>query len=224
MNLASMISQIQARLGFRDDLQSEILREIQLAQYQLERDVTFNPYFLWRAQDIVLHEECLDYALPQGFIRICELNNPLLHPACSPMALELNRGLAFTAYSKDNPARPPDCYTIQHGNLRLNGRVHGVLRLFYITSTQKLDEDCDSNLWTEKAYALLMNRAGLSCAKLVRDAYAEQSFEKEYATSLDTFKRECVAFEDFGYSIARADRLYGSLPPTIGGWYNGGTE
>lgn len=220
MNVHDMIAQIQVRLGFRKDLQEEILKEINVAQNQLERDVSFNPYFLWRGQDICLRESCLDYALPETFVRICEFNNPLFHPEGSPFAYEINRGLAVTSYAVDNSVGTPLCYTIQHGNLRLNKRVSGIFRLFFISSTTPLGGLVDSNLWTEKAYDLLMNKAGLACAKLVRDVSSISYFESDLAVSLLNFKRECIAFEDFGYSIARADKLYSEFSTPVGGWYD----
>lgn len=225
MNVHDMISQIQNRLGFRTDLADKILKEINLAQFQLERDVTFNPYFLWRGRDLCLKEPCLNYALPEGFIRICEFNNPLFHPADSNLAYELNRGLAITSYAKDNSVGNPDCYTLQHGNIRLNKRAQGVLRLFYITSITPLSDLVSENLWTSKAYDLLMNKAGLACANLTRDGFAVEYFTKEYSASLINFKRECIAFEDYGYSIARADKLYNEFSFPVGGWYDiGETE
>lgn len=220
MNLNDMISQIQARLGFREDLQEEILKEINLAQHQLERDVSFNPYFLWRGQDIYMSESCINYALPETFIRVCEFNNPLFHPAGAPFAYEVNRGMAVTSYAKDNSVGEVVCYTIQHGNLRLNKRVAGIFRLFFISSTAPLGGLVTENLWTEKAYDLLMNKAGLACAKLTRDNFAVDSFEKDLAASLVNFKRECIAFEDFGFAVARADRLYSEFSFPVGGWYD----
>lgn len=223
MNLNDMISQIQMRLGFRKDLIDEIIREIQLAQYQLEHDVTFNPHFLWRGKDICICPDCIDYALPAGFLRLCEFNQPLFHCKDSSSAYELNRGIGNIAYAKDNPAGSPVYYTIQSNNLRLNVRACGILRLFYITATTQLSSSVLENLWTQKAYDVLLNKAGYAMALTVQNEAASARFGNDYARSLINFKRECIAYEDFGYDLARAESLYAGPIQETGGWYEPGS-
>lgn len=218
-NLNDMISQIQFRLGKRKDLKDEIIQEIKLAQYQLERDVTFNPYFLWRGKDLCLDPACLDYALPTGFIRLCEINNPLMHPEGHPFAYELNRGIGNVTYSQDLPVGAPSSFSVQAQNLRLDKRSAGVLRIFYITETTHLSEESPTNWWTAKAYDLLMNKAGFSLATILRDESAIQLFGTAYAMSLAQFKKECVAYEDYGHMLSRAEGLAVGLLTEVGGWY-----
>lgn len=226
MDISSLISQIQMQLGFRDDLDEHIVRELQLAQYELERDVTFNPWFLWRAKDICIKPDCLNYALPAGFIRLDETNNPLYHHKGSCKAYELNRGLAVHAYAQDNSVGFISHFTIQAKNLRLSQRGDGILRMFYITASAPLSLVNTTNLWTVDGYDVLMNKAGRAMANAVRDRDAIRHFETAYAESLINFKRQCIAYEDFGRDIARLDNLYLHQRFT-GGWYDplsGGCE
>lgn len=224
MNLNDMVSLIQARLEFRDDQKDNIIKEINLAQYELERDVSFNPYFLWRGKDICVNETCLNFPVPAGFIRLCEFNNPLWHEKGCPYAYEIGRAVANKTYAADNPVGSINFFSLQGSNIRLSKRASGILRLFYITATTPLSEAVPENLWTQKAFALLMNRAGLQMANILRDARGVEFFEKSYAESLFKFKKECIAFEDFGYDIARADNLYRDWNNSVGGWYEPGAE
>lgn len=223
MNLNDMVALIQARLGFRDDLQTEIIREINLAQYQLERDPTFNPYFLWRAKDICICPDCLDYALPAGFIRLDEFSNPLYQAEGSFCANELDKALAGHTYEPSKGSNEPTAFSIYSSNLRLNGRGCGILRMFYITATTQLSVGVVENLWTDKAFALLMNKAGMSIASILQEQVALQFFTSEYFVALASFKKECVAYEDQGSHAARGDVLYKFPIKNVGGWYEAGT-
>lgn len=223
MNVTDMISQIRFRLGNRTDLQAEIMREINLAQYELERDVTFNPYFLWRAKDLCICTECLDYAVPSGFIRLCEFNNPLYQAENEFCAYELDKGLGSFTYPQNTAVGRPSYFSLQSNNIRLNTRACGVMRLFYITATTPLSDSAVENLWTEKAYGLLMAKAGLTVASAVRDNDAVGYFAAAYQQTLAAFKKECVAYEDFGYNLARADTLFHGRLMHVGGWYEPGS-
>ena len=224
MNLNDMVAQIQMRLGFRKDKEEEIIREIRLAQYELERDVTFNPYFLWRGKDICVKPDCINFPVPAGFLRLCEFNNPLWHEKGLTPAYEINRSIGNKTYAMDNAVGLVRHYSLQGSNIRLSARAEGILRLFYITATTPLSAEVVENLWTKNAYGLLMNKAGWLMARVLRDKDAEASFEKDFFASLVAFKRECIAFEDYGYNIARADNLYRYWNNSVGGWYEASEE
>lgn len=223
MNLNKMVSLIQARMGFRDDIQQHIVDEVNLAQYELERDVTFNPHFLWRAKDICICPDCVDYALPPGFLRLDEQNNPLYQETGVSVARELNRGLAVTTYEPEKAASNITSFSIYSGNLRLNGRGCGSLRLFYITATTQLSDSVLENLWTQHAFSLLMNKAGIALATSLKEEEAYRQFSIDYSIALDRFKRECVAYEDQGMNVARGDALYKYPVKAVGGWYEAGS-
>jgi hypothetical protein len=223
MNLTEMVSLIQARLGFRNDLELQIIREINLAQYELERNPTFNPYFLWRAKDICICPECIDYGLPAGFIRLDEFSNPLFQPSEANCSYELEKGIAVGTYEHSKLAGTPKAFSIYSSNLRLDVRACGLLRLFYITATTQLTSVILENLWTDKAFNLLMNRAGMSMASMLHDENALTLFTQNYFMAMDSFKRECVAYEDAGMNVVRGGALYEFPVRNIGGWYEAGS-
>lgn len=223
MNLNNMVSLIQTRLGFRDDIQDQVINEINLAQYALERDVTFNPHFLWRAKDICICPECVDYALPPGFLRLDEFSNPLFQPDGVFTSYELSKGIAATSYEPNKLAGCVTSFSIYAGNLRLNARACGLLRLFYITATTQLSLIVVENLWTQHAFDVLMNKAGMALASALEEQAAFALFSAEYAMTLRRFKTECVAYEDQGMNVARGDSLYKSPVKAIGGWYEAGS-
>ena len=223
MNLNDMVSLIQTRLGFRTDLDAEIIREIQLAQYELERDPTFNPHFLWRAKDICICPECLDYVLPAGFIRLDEMNNPLYQDNGSYVAFELDKGIAVNTFEPNKVSGCPQYFSIYSNNLRLDKRACGILRLFYITATTQLTDVIVENLWTEHAFHLLMNKAGIAMATNIQESMAVDRFTTDYLVAYSAFKKACVAYEDQGMNISRAGTLYSSPVKQIGGWYEAGS-
>jgi hypothetical protein len=223
MNLNDMVSLIQMRLGFRDDHRDNIIREINLAQYQLERDPTYNPPFLWRAKDICICPDCLDYALPAGFIRLDEMNNPLYQADGHYVARELDKSIAINTYEQNKVGGCPEFFSIYSGNLRLDKRACGILRLFYITATTPLSESTLENRWTQEAFDLLMNKAGIALASALEEVRALERFSADYFMSLATFKRQCVAYEDQGMNTSRASFLYQSPVKAVGGWYEAGS-
>ena len=223
MNLNDMISLIETRLGFRDDIADRIIKEVNLAQYELERDVTFNPYFLWRAKDICICPDCIDYALPAGFIRLDEMNNPLYQSEGSFCSNELEKALAVNTYEQSKGAGNITAFSIYSNNLRLNGRGCGVLRLFYYTATTQLSLTVLDNLWTTHAFSLLMNKTGIALANALNEERALAQFTNDFAYSMDRFKRECVAYEDAGMHVSRGDALYKFPVQEVGGWYEAGS-
>ena len=210
MGYDDLVKLLQTRLGFRTDLQDVIAVEVKLAQYELEKMVTQNPWFLWRAADVCVDTSCLSLALPLGFLRLCEFNNPLFHAEGAPCGYQLTRAFADSTYSVDSGVAPIETYTLQNKSLRLNARAKGKLRLFYITSSAKLSDAVQQNLWTEHAFDLLLNKTGIQLAATLRDQEALDMFSRNYAIALSNFQKECVAYEDTGFEQTRSPSLYTS--------------
>jgi len=225
MGYDQLVAIIQTRCGFHDKLADVIAAEVQLAQYELEHDVTFNPWFLWRAADVCVDETCLNITLPVGFLRLCEFNNPLFQKQGCHQAYPLNRGFADDVYAHNMPAGVPYAFTLQAGFIRLDKRDTGLLRLFYISTNAKLSAAVQKNLWTENAFNLLLNKTGLAVAQTIQDASAVSRFSDGLTIAYSSFKKECVAYEDFGREqlrIKTESSVWNQRP--VGGWYEAGTN
>lgn len=219
-----LVSLIQDRLGFRKDRADYILKEAELAQFELERDVTFNPWFLWRAADVCVKEDCVNLALPTGFLRLCEFNNPLFQPVGQEGAITLSRGFADDIYAKELSVGCPSAFSLQAKNLRLNRKANGMLRLFYITYNAPLGTSVKANLWTEHAFHLLMYKTGMAVAATLQNDPALKRFTSDYMMALDKFKAACVAYEDYQHELTRMPSphsIYNQVP--VGVWLNPGT-
>lgn len=226
MGFDDLVKLIQTRLGFNftQQVTDAIAMEVRLAQYQLEKDVTYNPWFLWRAADVCVDETCLSLALPNGFLRLCEFNNPLFHPEGMPCGYQITRRFADSVYSSDMPVGKVDGYTLQAKSIRLNARAKGKLRIFYITANAKLSPSTQQNLWTEHAFDLLMNLTGRAVAGIIKNESAMQQFTQDYAMALSSFKRQCVAYEDHLMELSREVSLYSSYnEKPVGGFYDATT-
>lgn len=227
MSLTSddLVKIVQSRCGFRTDQVDYILKEAELAQYELERDVTCNPWFLWRAADICVKEDCVNLTLPPGFLRLCEFNNPLFQPVGQEGASTLSRGFADDIYAKELSAGCPTAFSLQAKNLRLNRKSNGMLRLFYITYNAPLGTSVKANLWTEHAFNLLTYKTGLAVASTLQNDAAEKRFRSDYATAYMAFKAACVAYEDYQHELIRAPSphsIYNQVP--VGVWLNPGSD
>lgn len=221
---SDLISLINARLGFRTDRADYILQEAKVAQYALERDVKVNPWFLWRAADICVKEDCVNLTLPPGFLRLCEFNNPLFQPVGQTGAITLSRGFADDVYAKELGNGCPTAFSLQAKNLRLNRKANGMLRLFYMTYNAPLGQGVEANLWTEHAFDLLLAKTGMAVAASIQNEAALTRFSGDYAEALRAFKAACVAYEDYQHEMTRSPSphsIYNQVP--VGVWLNPGS-
>lgn len=221
MGYDDLIAMVQSRLGFHTKLAEVISREVQLAQYTLEKDVTYNPWFLWRAADVCVDETCLSLTLPVGFLRMCEFNNPLFHRCGSSCGYQITKGFADSTYSVDSAVGAVKFYTLQAKSLRLNARATGKLRIFYISTNAKLSPSNQFNLWTEHAFDLLLFKTTMAVAAIIRDTDGLSAATQDFAMAMNSFKRQCIAYEDYGFELTREQSLYSSYNENlVGGFYD----
>lgn len=208
MGINELISLIKSRIGFRTDLDEYIMQECQLAQYMLEKDVRLTPWFLWRAADICVRDTCLDLAVPVGFLRMCEYNDPLFQCEGVSGAITLNRAFADDVFAKELAVAAPSSYTLQASNIRLNRKANGILRIFYFSTCPKLSLSVSENYWTEHAFDLLLNKTGMAVAATIQNESAMAFFAAQHRDSYNAFADECTSRDDVGYNLLRISTPY----------------
>lgn len=210
------IQRIQARLGFRTDLEATILAELQDSQNKLEQGVplptggTFLPWFLQTEIGSVLTD-------------IGEERIPL---PTDPKFLKEAEGDALW-YFNDAATEPEDIWTPLHKDdldfLRTNLTGTGApkayaldgtyfrilptpdqvykLKMLYFGADAPLTEEDTENKWLQFAPYLLIGDAGREVAFSARDDKAAQFFEQ-------TFQREVQRVWAMGEAREHENRSY----------------
>lgn len=182
---------IQRMLGFRTDLESEIIEALQLAQTQLEASPT-KPWFLvteYNSRRLTIGEERL--AIPDNFIAIVEDSTLVYVPDDATLAetLLFKDDLDKLQIKYKNTASgPPVDYAIAGTYFRIfptPDDEYYIKMLNYKTDTV-LTTDV-TNGWLTHAPFALIGKAGRLIAMSIRDKNAVEAFsmlEKEGLTTL----------------------------------------
>lgn len=179
---SAAVSLIQEQLGFRTDLESNIITHLQLAQIQLEKGPT-KPWFLI-SEDSYTDTEADEQRLliPEDFIQEADqcVIRYVPDDADEPSD-EVDLRKDFFDVLRTNFAEtasgPPQAYALVGNYFRLFPTPDDIYRLhmIYYKKDDVLDTDIE-NLWLEHAPKLLMGAAGKEIARALRDSAALATF------------------------------------------------
>jgi len=200
------VALIQEQLGFRSDLESNIITHLQLAQLQLEKSPT-KPWFLIAAEsfvDTVADTETV--AVPTGFIQ--EVEQAVLRYVpddstgiADEVDLSKNSYDVLRTNFREVESGAPQAYALLNETFHffpLPDAVYRIRMIFYgeaLPLTSNIE-----NVWLEKAPKLLMGVAGKEIAAALRDSAAMATFdrwEKEDRLLIygETISREMANFD-----------------------------
>lgn len=209
LTLTDMISMIQFRLGRRKDLAAEIEREITLAQTRLEDSPILEPWFLVQTDPVAVTQGSHTVPLPLLFIRESEeeqmqvevggIKFPIARASLDDVRAEFQgatgRPQAYVLYGETLEVYPlPDKdYTIEYTYAK---------RGVSLVSTDPTDPPDPlfvptlSNVWTDNAYPLLMNKALIILAMAIGHKEALANATNDFNTAFAEMQTRSVQRED----------------------------
>lgn len=175
------VARIKRGLGFRTDLDNEIVSALQEAQRLLERGRTL-PYFL------VVEDEILavpsgsgEVALPERFLREKE-DEPLRYVDEKKLVVlsKIDISIGSRTFFEEG-AGAPIAYTLRKDTIKFwpDRDKNYTLTWSYYRGAQELNADVE-NEWLEKAPEVLIGRAGMLIAEDLSNVGAYNKFLKMY--------------------------------------------
>ena len=204
---------IQRILGFRSDLEAEIIQELQRAQRLLEQGKTL-PWFLVAINQEVETNPSSPTTIPTGFIREVEPARMRYYPdgdnSTTPVFLrKMSHIEAQIAYPSESPgtAEYPIAYNIYNDNLiQFYPRTATTQTLYwdFYKKAAVLSTDIE-NVWLAHCPDLLIGMAGRQMAQILGKQRAEKQFAEMAAASWDAIFKETILREVSGreYIIGR---------------------
>lgn len=193
------VSRIQRRLGFRSDLESVIIDELQHAQVTLEEEYRESPpWFLLEeisSASTEADEERLP--LPTDFLQEYDHGDGALYVYDSSEDdpwIELPKGLYKGLKGYYVTSGRPKAYSLLGSYFRLHPTPDAVysMKLLYYKRGVVLDSDVE-NVWLQHAPDVLINLAGTALATSIRDQGAFGWFSAQYEKARAAMHRASVA-------------------------------
>ena len=208
MNVQTMIQQIAFRLGNRKGMEQTILLEINLAQSRLEKDPRVDWWFLLQTRSIPLVDGA--FLFPEDVERIADQSVPLLYiDGVDTPPIKLKR--CYPEYGEFVETLFEDSmfYSVVGREFKVypTPLEACTVKVQFVSkqSVLVLDEPAVlSNGWTEHAYSLLMNKAGIPLAQAIQNEVALQNFSADFATAYTEASLETYARADFNFSQVRS--------------------
>lgn len=186
------VALIKQGLGFRKDLDEEIITQMKVEQAQLERSATL-PYFLiseFANINTVIGEERIP--LPTDFLQEYE-EGTLWHFDSEAVLGEQYRplGKALLDEVKTTLTGPPETYVVTDELFRLfplPDKIYNLKMIYYFQDVV-LDDNVE-NQWLKFASDLILGLTGLYMAEEIENDKAMAKFEKRAARASDRLFRE----------------------------------
>lgn len=208
MSLMEMIAALRFRLGNKKGIDADILREIQLAQKRLEDDPTLEFWFLLQLGTLVVPAGEALVVLPQSFIRGFDGLAPALVVGEGYVDLIRMEG-EDARYEFGAAVGTPVAYTFIDNQLKLYPTPDNsytidfafVQRAATLTDTE--GSAVLTNSFTENAFNLLMNKAGITLSQALRDKEALSNFTNDYNAAFGEMLTRITQREDANFHNQR---------------------
>lgn len=183
MQRSAAVQRIQAGLGFRDDLQSQIVLRLQEAQRNFEQGNTLPWFLVEEDNQLTLAAGTQAVSLPTGFVRECDWFGPMRYydatvsPAKPRKIPKKTFDAALAAYG-DSEASGPKVYVLRKDSFYffpVANQEYTLLHSYY-KAADPLQDDNDENVWLLHSPELLIGDAGRRIAMDLRDSNAVSIF------------------------------------------------
>ena len=181
-------ARIQRALGFRSDLATPIVEELQDAQRKFEQGIilpsggTYFPWFLTTEISSIyttINEERV--AIPDDFIQEVEEDALWYYNSVNdPAWILLNKDDLDFLRNSDLGTGAPQSYALDASYFRIFPTPDAAyqMKMMYIGKDATLDDDTTENKWLKNAPELLMGEAGMVIAAAARDKDAIAIFQQ----------------------------------------------
>jgi len=185
--LTSLISAIAFRLGNRKGFDQKILFELQFAQQRLEEDPTIQFWFLSETTELELKANEPFVDLPSDFLREYDTFEPYYIEGGETTFLKrlmLDEALRLFA----DAVGPPQAYVLgDDDRLQIfpTPDQDRTITYKYVQEQPELTLEplVDTNVWTQNASQLLMNKAGIALTQGTQNKNALANFTNDFQTS-----------------------------------------
>lgn len=192
------VARVQQGLGFRSDLETQIIAALQEAQREHEIGTTLPWFLIEKDATIATAAATRAIAFPTGFLRLVEYEGPYYE--------DPDDGISYLAvrpydealqYYEAFDAGAPRCLAIRSDGFAVFPLPDDVysISLSYYKAADLLDADIE-NAWLANFPDLLINRAGMLIAEDLEHSIAYQKFERKYTFWRTKFYSEIAARED----------------------------
>ena len=203
---ADAVTRVQRLLGFRSDLETEIIDALKDSQVELEQMAEL-PWFLkseMASATTIVDETRI--ALPTDFIREVDADEEggLFYYVSTAdederwVQLE-KKELAAAIAAYQDAVGPPVVYSIDDAYVRvrpISDAVYTVKMIYYYKDVV-LDTNVE-NQWLKHAHELIIGKAGQKVAAAARDAAAMQAFVSMESNGMKRLETENVARVEVG--------------------------
>lgn len=206
MNRATAVSTIQQLLGFRSDLETEIITALQQAQVELEAEAELPWFLVSEVSQITTTVDESRVPLPTDFIKEAseeEGGGLFLFDSAADedeqwTPLEKVNLSAIRAMYQSSDGTPA-VYALDDQYFRLGPIPDDayVLKMIFYQKDDILDSNIE-NKWLSKAPEILVGIAGRKIAEAVRDAGALQTFANMEARGRKRLEDFAVARQEEG--------------------------
>lgn len=209
MTIQDMLAMISFRLGNRKGMDSQILREVQLAQSRLEKDPKVDWWFLQKQSNFTIGPTVPFPQLPADYERLVDQTVPLLSVVGQTNYKKLVRAYQEDALVDMGNCSDPTYYTLLGRAIAVfpPATIDYNLGLIYIAREPILTTEAPNpvleNQWTREAFALLMCKAGIALAQALQNKDALSNFVADYNAAYSEAFTESFARSDINFSQVR---------------------
>lgn len=194
---SAAVSRIQQGLGFRTDLETQIISALQEHQTFLEQGKTLPWFLLQEDQSLSITSGSQDVALPTDFLRVSEDTGIYYTDSDNERVDLVNRPeKEARQYYEDYDAGGPLAYVVRKDTIRVYPVPDDdyTLTWSYFKRADLLSTNIE-NAWLANAPYLLIAGAGILLATDLRDSAAVQTFTAMYQTAQTNLNNEVAARE-----------------------------
>jgi hypothetical protein len=195
---AEAISRIQQGLGFRTDLEDEILLALEEAQREFEIGVTLPWFLVQEDQTILTVPATRGIDFPTGFLRLVEDEGPYYDSA--------DEGISYLAirpydealkYYEEFDSGAPRALAIRKASFAVFPLpdIEYSITLSYYRSCTCLDTNTETG-WLLYFPDMLLNRAGMLVAENLEHSVSYEKFERKYTFWRQKYLTEIAAREN----------------------------
>lgn len=207
---SAAVTIIRRKLGFRTDLEDEIVSALQQAQRLFEKGRTL-PWFLRQEdQTLTITSGSGEISLPTGFIRECEDEGPHYTDTDTNAVtflekISLNVGLATFADADDGK---PLAYTLRNTTIKVYPDRDTSYTAYwsYFEAADVLTSDIE-NAWLQYAPDALIGRAGMLIAEDLPNKEAHGAFSQMYSEGWSAAFAETILREESNRKMTVGGRL-----------------
>lgn len=192
------VARIKRGLGFREDLDTEIVEALQEAQREFELGSTLPWFLIEKDSSISTVASTRAIAFPTGFLRLVEDEGPYYESTEDGVAyLAIRPYDESLKYYEEFDSGAPRALAIRKDGFAVFPLPDAVytITLSYYKAADVLDADIE-NVWLEYVPDLLINRAGMLVAEDLEHSIAYQKFERKFIFWRDKYFAEIAARED----------------------------